>query len=108
MARRSDFAEVVETGDWSSQDILHGEPLVNGEVLDLVWPDGKTTSKTPITVEKIRRNKPDHGKDGYYTDHEAFVIIDVRGVKTSIRLVGSGVKARRSSQNTEVGGTEGV
>ncbi len=66
-------------------DTLHGKALVNGERLEVTWPDGSTTVE--ITVIERRRPPYEYGGRIYQAyDDRAFISKDMNGATIHVYL----------------------
>ena len=85
---------VLVKSNWGWWDQLDGETLRDGDLLEVTWPDGATTTETVVTRTTYEM-VGDHGHDERTPRVEAFVAIRHRGAEGVVRLVAAGVSCRR-------------
>ena len=96
MKMKAGWLRVKEVVNYSITDELNGKELVDGEQLELKYPDG-TTEKKRVMVCKGSRNVPEqghlHGFD--YSTSKAYIFTEVHGASVKVRLARTDIKARR-------------
>jgi hypothetical protein len=82
----SAFSKIKITGSWASYDSIDDKPLKNGELVEVLWPDG-TVSEHKISLTKYHQSVLEQGGGAWdVPHHEAFVSIPHQGANLKVRL----------------------
>lgn len=81
------MSKIMVGGDWCYADQLDGRSLVDGECLDVTFPDG-FQMRIKVTLQVTGITIGDHGHDYQSTRSEAYYVTDIHGVPARIRLLG--------------------
>lgn len=82
------MSKIENVGDWGSyRATLDGQMLVDGEWLQVMWPDGKN-SKIQCRVVIERGEVYDHGKSYDTQSNVAYHVTKVHGIEVKIPLAG--------------------
>lgn len=81
------MSKIMVGGDWCYADQLDGKSLVDGECLDITFPDG-FQMRIKVTLQVTGITIGDHGHDYQSTVSEAYYVTDTHGVPARIRLLG--------------------
>jgi hypothetical protein len=88
------FSKVETYENWCNIDRLNDKEFVNGEAVEVQWPDGTTTTEK-IVYDKDSKVLNDAGEDYLARDYKAFIKADVRGSKVKVPLRKSDILLRR-------------
>lgn len=93
----SDFKPVETYSNWCYIDKLDGQTIIDGEWVDVLWPDDTVTMQQ-VMMQRGSFEYDDMGHKCRGSDHKAYLNVSVRSVTAKVYLRGMDkIKLRRTS-----------